>query len=342
MKAPELSTIVVAWHAAADVAELVAGWPRDPRFELILVDQDGDLSGLLAAATAGRVNVRILAPGRNLGFAGGSNFGARAARSERLLFLNPDARPDAGPGSLDSGSTADRRASGETAAVRALEALETLSGGFDLWPRAAGLVPRLVGFDGAPQFSWQLRPLPSPWQLLAHAMFWNPAHGAQSEPDAGTPIAQPAAAALALRRNVFEEVGGFDDGFFPAWFEDVDLARRLADRGHPLLYLPSARFRHRLGSSVSELGYGGFLVAYDRNLCRYLEKHHGAGWALAFRALAGPAALARILVLPLRRPVRAASRGDAARALLAVARGTLSGWRPVATARVTDGVEHAP
>jgi hypothetical protein len=41
--APELSTIVVAWRAADDVAELVAGWPDDRRFELLIVDQDGDL-----------------------------------------------------------------------------------------------------------------------------------------------------------------------------------------------------------------------------------------------------------------------------------------------------------
>ncbi len=298
MTLPELSTIVVAWRAADDVAELVAGWPRDPRFELLLVDQDGDLGRRLGALPEG---VRRLSPGRNLGFAGGSNFGARAARSERLFFLNPDTRPSEG-------------------------ALAAIALAFDRWPHAAGVVPRLTGFDGAPQSSWQLRRLPSPLALLAHALFWNPGAGPTVEPSAGTPIEQPAAAALALRRSVFEALGGFDEQFFPAWFEDVDLARRLADHGHPLLYAPAAQIRHRQGSSVSELGYGAFLTAYDRNLCRYLEKHHGHGWALAFRALAGPAALARLLVVPLRRPARAASRAQAARALLEVARGSLSGW----------------
>lgn len=298
MTVPELSTIVVAWRAAGDVAELVAEWPRDPRFELVIVDQDGDLPALLGSLPAG---MRLLTPGRNLGFAGGSNFGARAALSEHLLFLNPDARPAAG-------------------------ALAALALAFDRWPQAAGLVPRLIGFDGATQSVWQLRRLPTPHALLAHALFWNPGGGPAVEPPAGTPIEQPAAAALALRRSVFAAVGGFDEQFFPAWFEDVDLARRLADRGHPLLYLPAALFRHRQGSSVAGLGYGPFLAAYDRNLCRYLEKHHGHGWALAFRALAGPAALARLILVPLRRPARAASRGEAARALIQVARGSLSGW----------------
>ncbi len=306
MTAPELSTIVVAWRAADDVAELVAAWPRDRRYELLIVDQDGDLASQWnenrrAASTDLQANIRLLTPGRNLGFAGGSNLGARAASADLLLFLNPDARPGEG-------------------------ALEALCAGFRELPQAAGLVPRLVGFDGIAQAGWQLRRLPSPGTLLAHALFWNPGAGPAVEPASGTPIEQPAAAALALRRSVFDEVGGFDESFFPAWFEDVDLARRLADRGHQLLYLPAALCTHRQGSSVGALGYGAFLTAYDRNLCHYLEKHHGLLWALAFRALAGPAALARLLLLPLRRPARAATRSQAALALLAVARGSLRGW----------------
>jgi GT2 family glycosyltransferase len=298
--APRLSVVVVSWGSGADAVALAEAMPRDPRFELVVVDNGGggELAGL--APAPGRA---ILAGGGNLGFAGGSNRGARAARGELLLFLNPDARPE--PGSLAA-----------------------LVDGFAHRPDAAGLVPRLVGFDGRPQCAWQLRPLPGPAALLAHAFFWNPAPGARREPPAGTPVAQPAAAALALRRAVFEAVGGFDEGYWPAWFEDVDLARRLAGRGARLLYHPDAVFRHRIGSSVSALGYGAFLEAYDRNLARYLDRHHGRGWARAFTALVPVAALARLALLPLRRPARAASRREAARALLRVARAALGGFPP--------------
>src|SRR5690606_5351472 len=130
--------------------------------------------------------------------------------------------------------------------------------------------------------------------------------------------------ALALRRKAFESVGGFDAGYHPAWFEDVDLARRLAAAGETIVYLPAATFVHRGGASVPALGYGRFLAAYDRNLARYLRRHHGRGWELVFRALVPVGALLRTLALPLRRPRRAASRGEAARALLALAGGA---WR---------------
>ncbi len=295
MSAPRLSTVVVVWRSAADAAELARAFPRDERFDLLLVDNGGELD---LDDAPGR---RVLRPGRNLGFAGGSNLGARAAHGELLLFLNPDARPLG-------------------------DALERLLEGFEARPEAAGLVPRLISPDGTPQAGWQLRPLPGPVSLLAHACFWNPSRGPRVEPPAGTRIAQPAAAALALRRGAFETVGGFDDGFHPAWFEDVDLALRLDRAALPLLYHPQSTFSHRIGSSLSALGYGGFLVAYDRNLARYLGRHHGAGWANLFRALVPLGALARLALLPLRKPARAATRGQAAAGLVQVARAAFAGF----------------
>jgi GT2 family glycosyltransferase len=156
---------------------------------------------------------------------------------------------------------------------------------------------------------------------------------------AGEVIEQPAAAALALRREVFAEVGGFDPRFHPAWFEDVDLAVRLAAAGHRILYHPSAVFRHRQGDSVGQLGYGRFLWTYQRNLTRYVDKHH-AGWApLAVRLLLPVGLAARACLLPLRRPLRARDRPAALRGLIAALAGALSGWRLPRHWALVAGVE---
>jgi len=299
--APALATIVVSWHSRDELARLLTALPRESWHETVVVDNAGDLD----PAEIEHAGARLLRPGRNLGFAGGSNAGARASRAPLLLFLNPDARPLG-------------------------DAIAALRAGFDRRPEASGLVPRLVGLDGGPQCRWQLAPLPGPWALLAHAFFWNPVPGPRQEPAAGTPVAQPAAAALALRREAFEAVGGFDEGYWPAWFEDVDLALRFSRRGQRLLYWPEASFEHRVGSSIPALGYGRFLASYDRNLARYLARHHGRGWALAFRILVPAGAILRLALLPLRRPQRAASRREAARALWSVARGALDGWAKAA------------
>lgn len=302
---PELAGVVVHWHDEAHLAALAARWPDDPRFELVVVDNGSDerLAERLAelpATKAGRLT--LIEPGRNLGFAGGVNAGVRAARAPALLLLNPDAAPEPG-------------------------ALAALLDGLAAHPAAAGLAPRLLGPDGEPQHRWQLRPLPGAAALLAQALLLPTGSGPRREPAAGAPVAQPAAAALVLRRRALAAAGGMDEGFHPAWFEDVDLARRLAAAGERIVYWPPAVFRHRLGASLPRLGYGRFLWIYYRGLARYLAKHHGRTAAAAVRWLLPAAALGRLVLVPLRRPRRAAGRGEAARGLLTLALGAASGWR---------------
>jgi GT2 family glycosyltransferase len=292
---PLLAGVVVHWHDEENLRRLVAAWPPGPRFELLVVD-NGSESPLPAGC------FRLVAPGKNLGFAGGANAGVAAARAPAVLILNPDAVPEPG-------------------------ALEHLLDGLAAHPEAAGMVPRLLDEGGRPQHRWQLRRLPRPAELLVQALFVAPPLGSSQEPPAGAAVEQPAAAALLLRRQALEAVGGFDPGYYPAWFEDVDLARRLARAGLVCRYWPAAAFRHRLGSTVLHLGYGPFLWAYFRNLCRYLALHHGRSWALAARALLVPGMILRLFALPLRRPRRAASRREAAGGLLAVAAGAATAWR---------------
>jgi len=303
VSAPLLAGVVVHWHNERELAELCAAWPRDPRFELVVVNNGSEVPLPELPPGAHRID-----PTHNLGFAGGVNAGVAATSADLVLLLNPDARPLRG-------------------------ALDDLLAGFEAHPEAAGLAPRLRGLDGVTQHRWQLRPLPAAGRLLLQAFFIPGASGPTEEPAPGTPVEQPAACALALRRSALAAVGGMDTDFYPAWFEDVDLAQRLCAAGAQLLYWPSAEFVHGLGASVPRLGYGRFLWIYSRNLTRYLRRHHGAFSAAVARVLIPVGALLRIVMLPLRCPARARSRSDAARALLATAAGALTGWtRPAAFA----------
>ncbi len=292
---PQLTAVVVHWHDEEHLGELVAAWPDDAAFELLVVDNSSTVSRLPAPA-------RLIAPGRNLGFAGGVNRGLEEARAPIVLVLNADARPQQG-------------------------ALDSLLAAFADFPKAAGIVPALVGPGGETQHRWQLQPLPAPWTLLLQTLFLAGQRGPRAEPARGSAVAQPAAAALAVRRVVLRQMGGFDEDFYPAWFEDVDLARRLDRSGHRLLYDPLARFVHTGGATIGGLGYGPFLWLYYRGLSRYLGKHHPGGWPMLARLTLMLGMLLRLGLLPLRRPRRAASRRAAAAGLLAVIAGAWSGWR---------------
>lgn len=288
-----LCAVVVHWHAEDDLARLLDVWPAE--VDLVVVD-NGSTPGRLEDVCAGRA--RVVSPGRNLGFAGGVNRGVSETTADWILILNPDARPE--PGALDALRAAAER-----------------------HPEAAGLVPRLQNPDGSSQHRWQLRPLPTLWQLLRQALFLPGPSGPPEPPADGETVAQPAAAALLVRRRHFEALGGFDEGFYPAWHEDVDFAARTAAAGGRFLFVPGASFVHELGGSVAPLGYGRFLHAYYRNLARYVEVHHSRSWSHWMCLVLFKTAWLRLLALPLRKPRRAASRRDAARALLTLSSAAL-------------------
>jgi N-acetylglucosaminyl-diphospho-decaprenol L-rhamnosyltransferase len=87
-----------------------------------------------------------------------------------------------------------------------------------------------------------------------------------------------------VTRPALETLGGFDESFYPAWFEDVDLCRRIRSRGGRIRFQPSARFLHHGGSSLRPLGKEKFLVSFHTNQIRYFAKHHGAAAARRVRA----------------------------------------------------------
>lgn len=88
-------------------------------------------------------------------------------------------------------------------------------------------------------------------------------------------------ACLLIRRELLEDIGLFDEGFF-FFFEDADLSRRAVSHGWSLAVAPEARVEHRGSATIRELGE---LQArsYRAGHVRFLRKHSGHPfWAAVF------------------------------------------------------------
>jgi hypothetical protein len=96
-------------------------------------------------------------------------------------------------------------------------------------------------------------------------------------------VEQPAGACLAITRTAWDGIGGFDEQFFPVWFEDVDLCKRLLDGGLKIFYCPGARFRHSGAHSVGQLSFRDKQVFWYTNMLRYARKHFSKGQVFFLR-----------------------------------------------------------
>jgi N-acetylglucosaminyl-diphospho-decaprenol L-rhamnosyltransferase len=132
-----------------------------------------------------------------------------------------------------------------------------------------------------------------------------------------SPVAvdQPAAAALMVRRDAYDAIGGFDEQFFPAWYEDVDFCQRLKSAGWEIYFVPDAKFQHVGGYAAELLGARAFAEAYYRNQLRYATKHFARSGRLGVRASIAAGMIARLIARPAN-----------ARAYAGVLRGVLGGW----------------
>jgi GT2 family glycosyltransferase len=95
--------------------------------------------------------------------------------------------------------------------------------------------------------------------------------------------AQPAGACLLCRRDAFDAIGGFDESFY-FWFEDVDLIRRLGERGR-IAYVHDAVFEHVGSGTFAQWARPEIVVTRYRSLLHYFAKHHSRSAQFALAAV---------------------------------------------------------
>lgn len=249
-----LSLVVVHYLARPALGRLLESL-RETRpvslREIVIVNNSGEpLDDLLVGLPW---PARILAPGRNVGYARGVNEGIRAAREEEILVLNPDVRVTQG-------------------------SIEALAGCAVRHPRAGVVAPQLRNPDGTLQLSarrfynWKtllLRRAPlGPYAsrsrtLRAHLMAdWDHADT--------RPVDWVLGAALLVRRRAVRDVGLMDERYF-LYFEDVDWCQRMWRHGYEVLYCADAVMVHEYGRGSAQLRPRS-IRAHAAGLLRFAEK----------------------------------------------------------------------
>jgi N-acetylglucosaminyl-diphospho-decaprenol L-rhamnosyltransferase len=199
-------------------------------------------------------NVEIIANSENTGFAAAVNQGLHATKAETALLLNPD--------------------------VRLLTSIDLLVAASERYGLSAG---KLVDQSGQPQEGFTLRRFPTAGTLMMETLginrLWrsNPINRKYRYLDRDLevpgPVEQPAGAFLMFQRDVWERLNGFDERFYPVWFEDVDFCQRALKCGYRIEYIPQVEAFHDGGHSVGQLSSGCRALYWCDSLLSYAGKY---------------------------------------------------------------------
>jgi len=253
-------------------------------YAVVLAD-NGSVDGAPEAAAG--PGVTLLRTGGNLGYGRAANAGAAGADTDWLVVANPDVEWQ--PGSLDELLAAAER-----------------------WPRAGCLGPAIRTPDG--QLYPSARAFPSLGRGIGHALcgWWWPGNPwtRSYRAESGRPVEGPAGwlsgSCMLLRREAFEQVGGFDPSYF-MYAEDMDLCRRLGEAGWSNVYVPSAVVTHTGGHATSRVAKE-MLAEHHRALYRYLSRQYAGPRYALLRPLLAAGLLLRYL---LARGVKSVGEGAA-------------------------------
>ena len=182
-------------------------------YEVVLVDNHSTDGTREFLETLGG-DVQIIGNATNLGFAKACNQGARAAKGKHLVFLNNDTIPKTGW-------------------------LDALVYEVDTHSDVAVVGSKLLYPDSTIQHAGVVfsRLLKTPYHIFRGVPENLPAVNSRREFQAVT------AACMLVRKETFEKIGGFDEGFVNG-FEDVDLCLRIRQMGQKIVYQPKSCLYH--------------------------------------------------------------------------------------------------
>jgi GT2 family glycosyltransferase len=197
-----------------------------PSHEIIVVDNDCD-DGSVIAAQQSCPGFRVVATGKNLGFAGGCNAGVRAAVGEFVVLFNNDA-------------------------VAAPQWLEPLLATMVSDASIAACQPKILSIERTDYFDYAgasggyLDFLGYPF---CRGRIFATIEKDERQYEDTVDIFWASGACCLLRKSVLAETGGLDDSFF-AHMEEIDLNWRLHLAGYRVVAVPAARVFHQAGSTL--------------------------------------------------------------------------------------------
>ncbi len=232
---PDVTVVVLGWRSAPHLLNCLRSVSRIERtvsFEVIITLNE-PTPELLKELSENVRGARIIQSRVNLGYGGACNAAVDLASGRYIVLLNDD-------------TIVDRYWLG--ALVETVEARSDISAVGSLFLNVDGTLQEsgsLLFADGS------TTAVSGKGTGVAHRYDW------------ARRVDYCSAASLLVRKSTWDRLGGFDEVYYPAYFEDVDLCLRIQEIGHQVWLQPLSKVRHIQSASVDET-YKTFLTLRNR------------------------------------------------------------------------------
>ena len=233
----DVSILIVNYNTRELLRECLASIISETtgiEYEIIVVDNDSK-DGSREMLEGEFPGARSIRNSDNKGFAAANNQGMKHARGRYILLLNSDTKV------LDG------------AIRKTLKFMET-------HPEPSIVGCKLLNADGSLQPSCMS--FPTVWNLFSESFFlyrifgrtrlFGKYHMTHFDHDAVCPVDVVKGAFMMIRREVFENIGLFDESYF-MYTEETDFCFRAKAAGYQTLFYPSASIIHYGGGSVESI-----------------------------------------------------------------------------------------
>jgi len=249
----KISVITVAYNSAGEIEgfldSYLANTPRN-NWELIIVDNasqdetaDKIRKFLENLNEDRRQQIKFIRSKRNLGYGGGNNLGVRHAKGEYLVFINPDT-------------------------LLLPNWLEVLEKKQDADSKVGIVGPKILYGDR--------KTIQAAGGWVEEAGFAH--HFGYGEKDEGQwneekEVDYVTGACLAIRKSIFEKCFGFDENYFPGYYEETELCWKAKRLGYKVIYLPDSSIIH-LESQVTGLYSYNYYYWFHKHRWRFVLKNY--------------------------------------------------------------------
>ncbi len=228
----DCTAVIVNWNSADLLRPCIQSLRKSGDIQIVVVDNNSSDNSRKVLKSL--KNIEVIFNQENYGFGKACNQGARLAKGEYLLFLNPDVE-----------------VSPDTTRI--------MTKFLDINEHTGIVGPKFLSVKGVPQSGYYLK-YPTAFQVLFFytklknrftSKFIRELFYEQQLSTIPEPVDQVPGAALMIRKSIFKKLNGFREDYF-LWFEDVDLCRRTHTLGKKIYYLPFSEVKHQGGGSFKK------------------------------------------------------------------------------------------